>query len=65
MGVYSGAGHAPCPEDATQQIAGVRYLKRFIVELPHSNIVGGQSVEATRAGIERAAVIEGADAAWT
>ncbi len=65
LGVYSGAGHATCPEDATQQIARVRYLKRFIVELPHSNIVGGQTVEATRSGIERAAVIEGADAEWT
>jgi hypothetical protein len=65
LGAYIGAGTAIRPEDAKQQLGRVRYLTRFVIGLDYSNLSGGQTVSAYRAGAIGAAQIENLDLEWT
>lgn len=60
LGAFLGAGHAIVPADAAQQIARVRYLRRYAIGLGGNNRSGGQESEAILRGLEALADIENA-----
>lgn len=65
LGAFLGAGTAIRPEDATQMIARVRYLKTVLIGTDRTNLQGAQSAEGIKAGLMGAARIEDAAAVWT
>jgi putative DNA primase/helicase len=59
MGAFLGGGHRVTPSDAAQQMARVRYLRRFVVALLPNSEVGAQDPDAVLRSWETAARFEG------